>query len=113
MPRAKRGPSLFEVIKKGSPPPDDNRLAVPRWWGSGDTIRPPHADRTQGGAAPVDGREQRPESGLHNAPLVTVDGPKLVLSFSSSSAGVTAFILFALIAGAYLIGRASGLSKGR
>lgn len=114
MPRAKRGPSLFEVIRSASPPSEGKRLAVPRWWGSNDPDHQPQGDETQPTPpALVDGSERRPQSELRTPPLVAVDGPKLVLSFTSSSAGVTAFILMALIAGVYLIGRASGLSAGR
>ena len=44
--------------------------------------------------------------------MVAIDGPRLVLSLSSFSAGAAVFVLFALLVAAYWIGQASGLDQG-
>lgn len=125
MPKTKRGPSLLEVIKERKLQSESSSLNLPGWWKSraADAGAGPAGQHSPGRVAGTALGEQvraapgqailDRTSGHATAPLVTIDGPRLVLSFSTFSAGVAATLLIALVVGAFWIGQASGRTRGQ
>ncbi len=109
MAKTKRGPSLFEILRKDGPPSQDARLDVPGWWSRGEDRG---RQRTSSAPPPSEGVRPTGESD-GKAPLVAVDGPRLVLSFTSLTASMGVLLLIVVITGAFFIGRHRGLVLGR
>ena len=111
MPKSKRGPSLVELMRSGgagmraSPPP------LPSW-------RNPPTTRSSSPDPETPGLRNTPATDLPAAPTVLPKRPtgtrydRVVLSFSSVSAGVTVFVFIALLTGGFLAGREMGMREG-
>ncbi len=112
MATSRKGPSLFEVIRKRDPSADSGRVEVPKWWTTRqkrDTPESPEADAATSDAANVD----RSSIAATRSRLITIDGPRLVISLSSVYAGIAVALLIALSSGVYVLGHASGRATGQ
>ena len=109
MAKTKRGPSFFEILRKDGTPSEATRLNVPGWWSRRKGAEPPARPSQEAptGTAPP---TRTPGS---QAPLIAVDGPRLILSFSSFSAALTVLVLAAVLTGTFFIGQFRGLERGR
>jgi len=113
MSKPKPGPTLFEMVSKGRPGVRARRLTLPRWWGASEsapqasTRRPttPQTDPANGG--PISDQDRL------RAPLLAVDGPRLLISLSSVSAGVVVFVFIIVVAAAFLVGQSRGMRVGQ
>jgi len=111
MSRPKGGPSLFELIRKAGsrPAASDASVAIRRSASDGSAGPCDESDALAGaGSRPAaTGGIRPPES------LCSIEGPRLVISLSSVSAGVCVFLLIVVIAGAFLAGQIRGRTLGQ
>lgn len=116
MGKAKRNPTLIEAMGKRSSGVPEAAPRVPRWW---NRPRTAPAERPAGVREPIPASAVEPPAfedsavdAEESAAIVRVRGSRLVLSFSSFSAGVLTALLVAVVFGAYVGGRSSGRGEG-
>ncbi|NOT00334.1 MAG: hypothetical protein HOP29_06870 [Phycisphaerales bacterium] len=116
MGKAKRNPTLIEAMGKRSSGVPEAGPRVPRWWNrpKGRSTDQPASVRDSvpviSGEPPV--FDDSPVDAEESAAIVRVQGSRLILSFSSFSAGVAVALLIAVVFGVYVGGRSGGRNEG-
>ncbi len=107
------GQLLFDKLRDA---PGGGSELPPREFRAGDTLQSPITDRPVLSQNPVRSDSvARPAEHLSSqtSPWVAVRGRSLVLTLSSTSAGIAVFLALLLLSGAYLIGSSVGERRGQ
>ena len=110
MGRSKRGPSLFEVLSREDGAGVDVPK-VPNWWARGDDdVMAPAGEAGSARSPsepPADVESRRGEAG-GTRPMFVLDGERLRVSLTSTTAAVTLFAAVVVLLGTFEVGRRIG-----
>ncbi len=112
MGKSRKSPALIELIHAR----DSAEVKLPSWWRSskGPTrSAAPSASREASSVAGGGVDTQDPQSGGTSPPFIAFRGERVVLSFTSVTAGIAAFLAIVLVGAGFLAGQSLGVKAGK